>query len=153
MPLYNPHATSGPAASGSRLVIDSFFGADLTSDPANVDLSRSPDCENMVRSVPGKVRKRMGWQTVTTLSGRINGCHHPKEGGMLLHAGQSLWRFDGEKAEKVASGLADERSASWLLGEYLVIADGKQLLLWDGEAAKPASEAAYVPTVTIARAP
>ena len=148
MPLYNPHATSGPAAKSSRLVINTFLGADLTSDPANVELTRSPDCENMVRSVPGKVRKRMGWQTVATLTGRINGCHHPKEGGLLIHAGEGLWKFDGETAQQVADGLADERSASWLLGEYLVIADGSRLLLWDGRAAAPASEHAYVPTVT-----
>ena len=153
MPLYNPHETSGPAAKSSRLVINTFLGADLTSDPANVELTRSPDCENMVRSVPGKVRKRMGWQTVATLTGRINGCHHPKEGGLLIHAGEGLWKFDGETAQQVAEGLADERSASWLLGEYLVIADGSRLLLWDGRAAAPASEHAYVPTVTIARAP
>ena len=154
MRLYNPYTVpNGGAASRSRLVIDTFLGADLTSEPANVDAARSPDCENMVRSVPGKVRKRMGWQTVTTLPGRINGCHRPKEGGVLLHAGESLWRFDGEKAEKLADGLADARSASWLLADTLVIADGSRLLLYDGEGVKPAAEAAYVPTVTIARAP
>ena len=154
MPLYNPHATpTASAAKRTRLVIDTFLGADLTSEPANVDPTRSPDCENMVRSVPGKVRKRMGWQTVTTLPGRINGCHHTREGGVLLHAGESLWRFDGEAAQKLCDGLADARSASWLLGDTLVIADGRALLLFDGETVCPAAERAYIPTVTIARAP
>ena len=68
MPIYNPISLpSASAAALSRLVIDRFLGADLTNAPANVDLSRSPDCENMIRDVPGKVRKRMGWRTVLTL--------------------------------------------------------------------------------------
>ena len=46
----------------SQVKIDTFLGADLTNSPANADENRSPDCENMIRDVPGKVRKRMGWQ-------------------------------------------------------------------------------------------
>lgn len=41
--------------------IDQFLGVDLTNSGANVDEVRSPNAPNMVRYVPGKVRKRMGY--------------------------------------------------------------------------------------------
>lgn len=44
-------------------VIDNFMGVDLTNSGANVEDVRSPYAPNMVRYVPGKVRKRTGYQT------------------------------------------------------------------------------------------
>ena len=44
-------------------VIDDFKGVDLTNTGSNIDENRSPNAENMVRYVPGKVRKRTGYQT------------------------------------------------------------------------------------------
>ena len=44
----------------SVLTVDTFLGVDFTNSPANVDINRSPDAENMIRDVPGKVRKCMG---------------------------------------------------------------------------------------------
>ena len=43
--------------------IDTFLGVDLTNTGSNIDDVRSPNAENMVRFVPGKVRKRTGYQT------------------------------------------------------------------------------------------
>ena len=43
-------------------VIDEFMGTDLTNTGANIEEVRSPHAENMVRYVPGKVRKRMGYK-------------------------------------------------------------------------------------------
>lgn len=43
--------------------IDEFLGVDLTNSGANIDEVRSPNAPNMVRYVPGKVRKRTGYQT------------------------------------------------------------------------------------------
>ena len=40
---------------------DTFMGVDLTNTGANIDGYRSPHAPNMVRNVPGKVRKRMGY--------------------------------------------------------------------------------------------
>lgn len=42
-------------------VIDEFKGVDLTNTGANIEDTRSPNAENMVRYVPGKVRKRTGY--------------------------------------------------------------------------------------------
>lgn len=44
-------------------VIDNFLGVDLTNTGSNIDENRSPNAENMVRYVPGKVRKRTGYHT------------------------------------------------------------------------------------------
>ena len=42
-------------------VIDNFLGVDLTNSGTDIDEVRSPNAENMIRNVPGKVRKRMGY--------------------------------------------------------------------------------------------
>lgn len=42
--------------------IDNFLGVDLTNTGANIEEVRSPNAENMVRYVPGKVRKRTGYE-------------------------------------------------------------------------------------------
>lgn len=43
------------------LTIDEFLGVDFTNTGSNIEEVRSPNAENMVRLVPGKVRKRMGY--------------------------------------------------------------------------------------------
>lgn len=48
--------------------IDQFLGVDLTNTGSNIDDVRSPNAENMVRFVPGKVRKRTGYQTKVDFS-------------------------------------------------------------------------------------
>lgn len=40
---------------------DTFMGVDLTNTGVSMDIYRSPNAPNMVRDVPGKVRKRMGY--------------------------------------------------------------------------------------------
>ena len=40
---------------------DTFMGVDLTNTAVDMEGTRSPNAENMVRHVPGKVRKRMGY--------------------------------------------------------------------------------------------
>ena len=42
---------------------ENFLGVDLTNSGTNMDEVRSPNAENMVRLVPGKVRKRTGYKT------------------------------------------------------------------------------------------
>ena len=53
-------------------VIDKFMGVDLTNTGANVDEVRSPNAENMIRYVPGKVRKRMGYSVPVEFSEGTN---------------------------------------------------------------------------------
>lgn len=118
--LKNSEQTNMPGASAptlSQVKIDTFLGADLTNSPANADENRSPDCENMIRDVPGKVRKRMGWQVKRTLDGRINGYHALMGHDPLVHAGTKLYKRDLPQA-LAAQGLTGGMSESALAGMY-----------------------------------
>ena len=53
-------------------VIDNFMGVDLTNTGANIEDTRSPNAENMVRYVPGKVRKRTGYEKDVIFGQDIN---------------------------------------------------------------------------------
>lgn len=142
---------SVPAApSRSILVIDEFHGVDFTNSPTNVDEKKSPNAPNMIRDVPGKVRKSMGWHTVKQYSDRINGVHFRREDtDGLVHSGTKLYKGDDE----VYSEANDERSQSWQFGENLYIVDGKALLTYDGTDVKLTSTVAKIPTLTIAKSP
>lgn len=130
-----------------------FYGVDFTSNPFNVAQTQSPDAENMIRSEPGKVRKRMGYKTKYKFSGKING-HYTRKGDSfdLIHAGTTLYRMK-DTPEQIYTGMNDAKSQAWQFGDKLYIADGKLLLVYDGSSVKSAMSGAYIPTVTIAKNP
>ena len=131
------------------IVLDKFMGVDFTNDPSAVSQYKSPECVNMIRDVPGKMRKCMGWHTVKKYDNRINGYHKFDANGGVLHAGTNLYWND----DAIYFNAADEKSRAWKCGDKLVIADGKELLVFDGTDAQPVSEVAYVPTITISKNP
>ena len=159
---------------------DNFLGADFTSDAANVDETKSPNTVNMIRSVPGKVRKRRGYEVVEDYGACIYGAHHlTTSRSWLIHAGTKLYNYSLPKGRKwvddsnqqitdyddkniilltgdvedtvVYEGMAEHRSVSFQLDNKLVILDGTRPLLYDGFTIKPLSEGAYTPTLTIAK--
>ena len=134
----------------SVAVIDEFLGVDFTNSPSNVDLKKSPNGVNMIRDVPGKVRKCMGYETIKTYDDRINGAHfrHGDE-EYLIHSGTKLYKGD----TVLCSDMNDARSKSWQIEDNLYIVDGKALLVYDGTKVKKASDDGYIPTLTIAKAP
>ena len=141
--------------SRSILKIDTFLGVDYTNSPSNVDKRRTPGGENMIRDVPGKVRKCMGYETVRRFGARINGVHF-RTGSeeYLVHAGTELYLVPEEgEPQLLRSGLADARSRAWQFAEKLYLIDGKEMLVFDGESVSPVSESAYTPLFSIARAP
>lgn len=157
-----------PSAAPARntLNISYLRGVDLHNSPPNVDPSRSPEAPNMVRDVPGKVRKRTGYQTLYTLPGRINGHFTltlpPEAGGQpvkreLIHGGTGLFC----NQVQIYGDMVDSRSTGWQIGGKLYILDGKALICCaldqedgtDNWEVKAASEGAYVPTVMIGRGP
>lgn len=146
-------ATSFPipkSPSRSVLTIDTFLGADFTNSPAAVDESRSPNCKNMIRDVPGKVRKCMGYKTIDSYGEQINGYHsiHGDEYG-IVHAGTKIYHNGVLKY----SDANNARSKSWQFDNKLYIIDGKNMLVWDGTNIKKASDVAKIPIVTIAKKP
>lgn len=80
---------------------ETFLGVDFTTDVANVDDTKSPDAVNMIRSIPGKVRKRMGHHGASVLEHLGNrlpiyGVHYYKYANVwLVHAGEYLYQFKG----------------------------------------------------------
>lgn len=135
-------------------VIEYFRGVDLNNSPANVDQSRSPAAPNMIRDQVGKVRKRMGYQTVATAPGgaRINGVHR-LGAELLVHAGTKLYRWDGAEGFTELGAMADAKSRGFVFDQKLYLLDGTAYRVYDGTALKPVSEEAYVPTIIISRDP
>jgi hypothetical protein len=140
--------------SRSTLTIDTFLGADFTNDPANVDIDKSPDLLNMIRDVPGKVRKCLGYQTIATFDDAIYG-YHTKRGVTygLIHSGKKLYSANYETPSVLYSDANESRSRSWQFGDKVCILDGKALLIWDGSTVKKATEDATIPVVTIGKSP
>lgn len=137
--------------------IESFKGVDLTNAASNVDISRSPEAPNMIRDVPGKVRKRMGYYLDTEYDDFIHGVFH-LNGERIVHAGTKLYMG----TTVLYSDMQDvgfNRSKAWEIGGRLYILDGKTYLVvgkFNGETsytAKKVSEIATVPIVSIARTP
>ncbi len=116
----------------SVLTVDEFLGVDFTNSPTTVDIKKSPNAVNMVRDVPGKVRKSMGWRTISEYkdeSGKplkINGCHCVRgdDDEYFIHAGERLYH----EADLIYSRMNDVRSRSWQFKDKLYIADGKKLI-------------------------
>lgn len=135
----------------TTLTIDTFLGADFTNDPASVDIDKSPDLLNMIREVPGKVRKSMGWTTIAEYTDPINGYHtmRGKTKG-LLHVGEKIYETDFVNADTlVYSAAKDARSRSWQFGDNVCILDGKALLIWNGTTVVTADSNATIPVTMI----
>ena len=117
--------------SKSILTIDTFQGCDFTNSPANVDEHKSPNAVYMIRDVPGKVRKSMGYETVMTYKDgndeplAINGFHLLRgDANGFIHAGESIfwdriWLYDSAN---------NARSKAWQFENKLYMLDGKKLL-------------------------
>ena len=170
----------------------SFLGADFTSDATNVDDTKSPNCQNMIRSVPGKVRKRMGYKFFSDYHAHIYGVHKfTITNALIVHAGNRLYNMNAVKGSEwidddlnevvddnnanimfldgntenqlLYTGMAEHRSVSFQLNQKLVILDGSNIYIYDGQEVKPLSitlsngysysEVAYVPTLTISKDP
>lgn len=154
--------------SRSIQTIDEFLGVDFTNSTANIDIRRTPNGQNFIRDVPGKVRKSLGWHTIKTYGEtvddvftgyKINGYHALRgDTEYIIHAGTKLYHGD----DVIYSGMNDARSLSWEFNEKLYIIDGLQMLVYyqtldeNNEVVynvESASQDAYIPTVTISKDP
>lgn len=135
--------------------INTFLGVDFSNSPANIDVTRSPNAVNMIRDVPGKVRKCMGWEVVSQYeNAKVNGCHYLRgESDYIVHIGTKLYYGSTE----IYSEMNDHRSRSWQFDDKLYILDGKELIAVykdeDTYKVKSASEDAYIPMLTISKNP
>lgn len=155
-------ATFSVPSSPARQVIniDTFEGVDFTNSPANIEDTKSPNAVNMIRDVPGKVRKRMGYYLVKeyeeyideeeTEPNRVNGYHfRNKDDIPIYHIGNKLYKDD----IMIYEGIANNISHAWAFNDNLYIIDGKRMLKYDGETCAPVDENGYIPLLTIAKDP
>ncbi len=151
----------------SILTIETFQGADFTNSPANIDEGKSPNSVNMIRDVPGKVRKCMGWEVVHNfgeepeegVSYKINGAHKLlNDEYSLYHVGTNIYR-NGVNLYQNAN---DHISKSWEFEGKLYILDGKKLLKYEigkDEQQQPTytitkvEDDAFIPLLTISKDP
>ena len=123
---------------------ETFLGVDFSTDVANVDDTKSPDAVNMIRSIPGKIRKRMGFKKVsdTFVSGSrkpIYGVHYYKHANVwLIHTGTKLYQFRGgnevqwENADE--DEMVTEDSFNILFSESGYETGNEMVLLYSGMA-------------------
>lgn len=141
-------------------LLEDFRGVDFTNASSNIDVNRSPNCQNMIRDVPGKVRKSLGWHTVKTYDeeSAINGVFYlVKDDTPIVHCGTKLYYDD----EVIYSSMADRRSSGWVFNEKIYILDGTHYLVYYqttvGDVVThhvdDVSTDAYIPTVTISKNP
>ena len=133
------------------MTIDDFLGVDFSNSPANIDDNKSPNAVNLIRDVPGKVRKRMGYEVIKDYGqGNING-YHTRRGDdkAIVHVGTNMYMGD----VIVYEGANDAISRSWQFNDNLYIIDGKKMLQYDGKSLHTCESVAYIPTITIAKAP
>ena len=158
-----------PAPRGVE-IIEEFRGVDLNSSPTVVSKYRSPEAPNMMRDIPGKVRKRQGYEKLKHYDGQINGVFRLND-RIVIHAGDKLFlqNMDGDDTQ-LYEGMADTRSVGRQFNGKLFIFDGKKALCYgefEIEGQTPAEgeepekewkvvaleEKAYVPTIIISRKP
>lgn len=158
-----------PAPRGVE-IIEEFRGVDLNSSPTVVSKYRSPEAPNMMRDIPGKVRKRQGYEKLKHYDGQINGVFRLND-KIVIHAGDKLFlqNMEGDDTQ-LYEGMADTRSVGRQFNGKLFIFDGKKAICYgefEKEGQTPAEgeepekewkvvaleEKAYVPTIIISRKP
>lgn len=137
---------------------DGFRGVDFSTDPTQVSSKRSPWALNMISDSGGHPEKRVGWRTLATADGAINGIFHCELSGVgkfLVHAGTMLYEWNMETNVLVAlkSGIANAKSTCFVMNGKAYILTGSEFLVYDGTDVKSVSEIAYVPTTTISMNP
>jgi len=178
IPAVNYSKSGAPDAPGTQVMtIAQFDGADLTSEPTHMSITRSPDCRNMMRAAPGKVKRRMGYERIQKYDGQINGATDIPA-GKVIHSvtkvymnGQMLAGSMEEAIEAFTSsseiidtGVADARSCIVRMGTVgkTCMLDGRNLRGFRNATnnegitiryCQKLSDAAYVPTVMIDRDP
>ena len=130
----------------------SFCGVDFSSDPSQVDDRRSPWAPNLISDAGGFPEKRLGWRTLHTFDGPVNGIFFyrgTQQSHMLCHEGTRLWLCGEDGMQLLREGLFSGRSSAFAMGGKLWILTGGQYLAYDGDSVCDAAELAYVPITSL----
>ena len=133
---------------------DKFRGVDFSTDPALIDPSRSPLCQNLISDSGGYPEKRLGWKQLKAFDGRINGIFRLIDvfgtEHMLVHHGTKLSTLAGTV---LFSSMNDHRSSCFYYANKMYLLDGANYLVYDGTTVAHVRESAYIPTTKIASVP
>lgn len=137
---------------------ESFKGVDFSTDPTQISSSRSPWAPNMISDSGGCPEKRLGWRTLATTEGRINGIFHCEIEGksyFLVHAGEKMleWNMETNELTEKKTGINNAKSTCFVMNGKAFILTGKEFLVFDGKDVKNGTEIAYIPTTTISAKP
>jgi len=159
-------------------IINKFLGCDYTSSPSAVDENHSSSCINMIRYMPGKIRKRMGYENIATGSGTAYGIWKWDNDNYLVHIGERLYHIGRDESgdldfsvitsgtdttySKIIKNVSNaefvmpEKKYSYIRsGEEAIIFGNGDLFFYDGKDTLYESNEydIYVPTVTISKKP
>ena len=134
-----------------------FRGVDFSTDPSQIDKSRSPYSVNLISDTGGNPEKRLGWRELYTVESPINGLFYgviEKVGMFIVHGGTKLYKWDCSTAPvEIGTGYNNARSQMIAMNGKFWIFTGAEYLSYDGETVKNVTEDAYIPTTIIARLP
>lgn len=74
-------------------VINQFLGCDFTSSSSAVDENHSSNCINMIRYMPGKIRKRMGYESIVEGNGKVYAIWKWDNDNYLVHVGTTMYHI------------------------------------------------------------
>jgi len=150
---------------------EKFRGVDFSTDPALIDDSRSPYCQNLLSDNGGYPEKRLGWRTLRQYGECVYGIFRlvDKDGKphLLIHHGTAMahvpyvefdpetgaaGHFDFAAATDFAGiTMNEERSSAFTHDNKLYLLDGLHYLVFDGETLSQV--VGFVPTTVIGAAP
>lgn len=139
-------------------VINYFRGVDVTSAPINVAPGRAYYAPNMIRDVPGKVRKRMGYELIASYDGQVNGMFS-YNGHQVFHVGSKLYSDGTVVKDDLGQNISlpNRRSVAYRIADKLMILTGDGMYAyWENGNTRCVAEVcdiATVPQVTVGRSP
>ncbi len=146
-----------------RQIYSSFRGVDFTSDPAIVNLSRSPDALNIWKNYEDTqgecIETRPGYQKIADFGSYIYGIYI-YQNKAIVHADTNLYLWDNfpskpsEDKIVLKSDMNEQKSSFAIFDDKLYILDGLNYLVYDGESLKNVIDTdTYIPTTSISRSP
>lgn len=159
-------------------IINKFLGSDFTSSSSAVDVNHSSNCINMIRYMPGKIRKRMGYYPVKTGSGKVHAIWKWNDDNYIVHIGKYMYHIGRNNtgdldfnviynnvdtsysevlkdSSNVIIEVPNKKMAYIRSGEEAMIFGNGSIFFYDGADILYTVDdyTMYIPTVTISKAP
>ena len=140
--------------------INQFGGVDYSTDATQIDINRAAVMENMQLDIKGKLQRYAGYGKVYTTA--ITGTtpitlisYNKIVSKFVIGYGTKLYTQTGsDQPVELYSGTSGAKISTFFMNDKQYFLDGTNYLFWDGTAAVAAvSTVAYVPTLTMGRAP